>query len=454
MGRKILFIIPPFREGYSQTPIQAGVPSPPPLWPAALAPALLSAGHEVKVFDYSISRHPGKELAGVLRFFLPEVIGIGFLTPQAEFVKKLVSDLRRLCPDSFVIGGGAHSSALPRETLEEIPFDAVVVGEGDFALAGLLASDSDPLDQKILIGKSLQNLDELPLPAWEIFDISRYRNTHMLTRKNPVGWIETSRGCPHECPYCTKAVFGRGFRPKSPPRVIREIRRMLELGFQEIHLVDDNFVTDRGRALEICEQIIRNRLEFPWAPVIGVRVDGLDHELLSRMQRAGCYRICLGIESGSQRILDRIGKKITLEQVEEVVDNCRQLGLETFGYFMIGLPGEDEESMLATIRFARRLNLDLAKISYTIPLPATPLYSELKERGLLRDKNWTAYNLYHPPRDLYSHPNLDWNVVEKYFKKFYRVFYLNPGYFWKRFRFALKNKTLMSDFLGFLRTPW
>lgn len=465
-AKRILLIHPPARSIYSRTVIREGAPVSPPLWPAAITPSLISCGHIVRFIDLNLSRHPDRRLLETLESFHPNAVGIYFTTPHFPEVQDILALIGQRNPRPRAILGGPHPSALPLDTLSKLPGDVVSIGEGDFTLAEVLSNtDLSQVNGIAYRGKNgeciqnpprdpIRNLDMLPFPAWELFNLTRYRTTRLLSRRNPVGWIETSRGCPYSCPFCSKSVFGSRFRAKSPERVIEEIRKMLELGFREIHIADDGFTTDPDRAMEICERIITEELAVPWSPVTGVRIDTLNHTLLARMKAAGCYRICLGIESGSQRILDGIGKGISLEQIEEVVAWCRELGLETFGYFMIGLPHEDEVSMKATIRFARSLKLDLAKISYAIPLPATPLHRELSEKGLLHNNRWPDYNLYRSPKHLYIHPDCDWKIIELYFRKFYRSFYLNPRYFFHRIFSSLKQNTIASDFVSMLKTPW
>jgi len=465
-GKNILLIHPPARGIYSRTIIREGAPASPPLWPAVITPSLRSGGYAVRFLDLNFFRRPAKRLLEMLEFLQPDAVGIYCTTPHFPEVQNILALIGQCNSRPRTILGGPHPSALPLDTLIELPGDVVAIGEGDFTLAGVLGnpdlSQVKGIAYRDKNGECVQNpprepirdLDRLPFPAWEIYDLTRYRTTRLLARRNPAGWIETSRGCPHTCPFCTKAVFGTRFRMKSPERVIEEIRKMLGSGFREIHVADDGFTTDLGRALEICDRIVASRLSFPWSPVTGVRVDTLSDQLLARMKAAGCYRICLGVESGSQRVLDRIGKGISLEQVEKVVSRCREVGLETFAYFMIGLPGEDEASMQATINFARRLKLDLAKISFTIPLPGTPLYRELEAQGLLRNRDWSDFNLYRVPRDLYLHPDVGWDMIEKYFYRFYRDFYFDPGFVLRRLKSSLSRGTLIGDVISVFRTRW
>jgi anaerobic magnesium-protoporphyrin IX monomethyl ester cyclase len=266
--------------------------------------------------------------------------------------------------------------------------------------------------------------------------------------------METSRGCPYGCVYCNKSVFGRTFRVKSASRVVDEMELMLKEGIKEIHLADDNFTRDMVRAEKICQEIIERGLRFPWATITGIRVDRVNQRLLKKMKAAGCYRVYFGIESGSQRILNNIQKGINLKQVRQAIKWSKKAGLETFGFFMIALPGEELNDIKKTIKLATSLDLDMAKMSVTIPLPATPLYNELEEQGKIKTKNWSEFNLYLPAPAIYDHPNLDWGTIDKYYALFYRRFYFNPRFIAKRLLFSLKNRTLISDLRAALKTKW
>jgi radical SAM superfamily enzyme YgiQ (UPF0313 family) len=276
----------------------------------------------------------------------------------------------------------------------------------------------------------------------------------MLARKNPAGWIETSRGCPYNCVYCNKSVFGRNFRAKSIKRVVDEMEYMLTCGFKEIHIADDCFTVDIERAKGICNEIIKRGLHFLWAPVTGIRADRVDQELLNLMKKAGCYRVYYGIETGSNQILKIINKGETTELIRAAVEMSKKAGLEVFGFFMFALPGETEKTMRETIDFAKRLNLDLAKVSITVPLPSTRLFEQLKAECKIKETNWSRYNLYFPARDLYDHPTVGWDIVDAYYKKFYREFYFRPKFIIKRFLNSLLKGQLVDDIKSFFQVKW
>lgn len=463
--KKILLINLNQRPLYEPVKIKQGAIYSPSLALATLAGSCLKAKCKAKIFDMNLPENNEKELSRILKTFSPSFVGITFTTPLFSEMVRVAQISRKKLPGCFILGGGAHASSFPEQTLRESPLDLVVIGEGDFTLPEILSRkswkkiDGVCFKQKGEIKKTkprklISDLDVLPYPAWQLYNLARYQTTPLLATNNPVGWIETSRGCIYGCVYCNKSVFGRTFRVKSAQRIINEIKYMLNIGFKEIHIADDNFSSDMRRAEEVCDLIIKNKLRFPWATVTGIRVDKVSLELLQKMKKAGCYRVYFGIESGSQKVLNMIRKGINLRQIHQAVKWAKKVGLETFGFFMIALPGETVSDIKKTIKLAINLELDMAKMSITVPLPATPLYNELKRQGKIKTKNWSQYNLYLPASAVYDHPTLDWKTVEKYYSLFYRKFYFNPKFLLKRFLFAVKKKTLISDIKMALKTRW
>jgi len=464
-NRRVLLIDLNQRPVYAKAKVRAATHFYPSLCLATLAASCLKNGHLVRIFDMNLSENTGEKLVRILKRESPDLVGITFTTPFFSEMKRVAQLVKKNLPSALLVAGGAHASFYPKETLENSALDLVVVGEGDFALPEILSGKSLEKIKGICFKKNGQikktktreliaNLDSLPYPAWGLHDLPRYKITTFVARANPVGWMETSRGCVYGCVYCCKAVFGRTFRPKSAKRVVDEIEYMLKNGFKEIHIGDDCFSYDIKRAEEICGKILARGLKFFWSMESGLRVDCVNQKLLQKMKQAGCYRVWFGIESGSQRIIRNIKKGINLNQVRQAVKWAKKAGLEVAGFFMIALPGEKVEDIEKTIQLATNLDLDIAKMTVTIPLPATPLYDELEKQGRIKTKNWSLFNPYMPAYQLYDHDNLDWVTIEKYFSLFYRQFYLNPRFLKNRLASAIKNRTLISDIKIALKTKW
>ena len=464
MKRKVLLINPSSaRAIYAKSKIRAGIAEIPLLSLAIIAAPLLKRGHEVKILDLSISRNPYNELVNVLNLFKPDFAGITFTSPLFKEAIEISRIIKEQDKNIKVVAGGVHSTLMPEEVAREKNFDIVVVGEGEIILSELvdyydrvetikgIAFIRD--EQFVFTGARphITDIDELPLPSWHLYDLTRYKTPRLSSRKNPVGPFESSRGCPNQCTYCNKGMFGNRLRLKSVNRVVDEMEYMLECGFREIHIWEDNFSANLKRAKEICREIIRRRLRFPWNIFAGLRVDRVDKELFELLKEAGCYGVGLAAESGNQELLDRIKKRITLDQIRKAFRFAKEAELETTGFFMFGLPGETEETMKNTIDFAIELNPTYAKVTILVPFPKTAIFEEWDKLGIIKTKDWAKYN-FHSANVIYDHPNLDWDILKKYYDFFYRKFYFRPSYVTTRIKNGLLNGNILYDFYYFLKT--
>ena len=464
-SKKVLLVAPSDKVFYKDTKIKAAVPYTPLPGLPSLASILIKKGHDVKIFDFNFGDNDFDKFNLLLKEFNPSIVGITFTTPLFNEMLKICESVKNFNEKVLLIGGGAHASSFPEQTLKDSLLDVVVIGEGESKLLDIV----DDVKLKKMKGICLKeknniistekaglikDLDALPFPAWEIYNYKEYKTSKLISRKNPVGWVETSRGCVYGCVYCNKSVFGRTFRIKSARRVVDEFEHMVKLGFKELHIADDCFTTDMKRAEEICDEILKRNIKILWATVTGIRVDRVSKDLLYKMKKAGCYCVYFGIESGNQDILDKVGKGIKLEQVVNAVKWAKEVGLEVVGFFMIALPGETEKTMQDTINFAKRLDLDMAKLSIMIPLPATAVFDDFKSRNLIKTMQWEKFNYYVIPKEIYDHPNLSWDVIDKYYNKFYKEFYFRPGFILKRFIKGIKSGTIFNDIYVLLRTKW
>ncbi|MFC1990598.1 B12-binding domain-containing radical SAM protein [Chloroflexota bacterium] len=448
---------------YKGTKVDVYVQVYPVLSLACLAAVLRQKSFSVSILDLGIEKkEPFLVLDRTLDKLKPRIVGVTCTTPlyfEAAEISRAVK--KRMGKEVITVIGGPHASALPEECLKTSTFDIVVVGEGDNTIVeiaeGRSLSDIKGIyykeGEKILSTPPrpfIKDLDSLPFPALDLFDIPRYRSSKLVSRKTPMIDFMTSRGCAFNCSFCGKGVFGRRFRAKSPERVIEEIKYMLGLGFQEIRFVDDMFTTDMEHAKTVCQMILKEGLHFPWNLAAGLRVNCVDEEFLSLAKRAGLYQVSVGFESGDQACLDSIDKGITVEQGLKAMEMIRKAGLECVGFFMLGLPAETEESMKKTIDFAVKLMPDFAKVTITMPLPDARLFREYEEKGLIKSRDWSQYKL-HGAGDVYQHPTLSHEKLEEYYELFYRRFYLNPKYLFRRAKISLSRGTFFLELYYGLR---
>ena len=462
--KKVLFVMPSSQEMYSKTKVKVGVPERPSLTFATLAAPLIKDGHCVEILDLDTASDPSYELHRTMDNFAPDYVGINCSSPLYYKMKDIATSVKQHNPNTIVVSGGPHPSSFPEATLADSELDIVCVGEGDFTMREIVAGTDWNSIQGIWHKNNgtitvnpkreyISDLDQLPYPAWSLFDLKKYKTPHLSCRKNPVGTMETSRGCVFGCTYCNKNIFGRTFRVKSPQRIVDEMEYMLETGFKEIHITDDGFTTNLDRAKKVCDLISERGLKFPWNLYNGVRVDRVDRDFLDRARSSGCYAMTFGVETGDPAILANINKGTTLDKSRQTFAWAKETGIQTLAFFMIGLPGETEESINRTIEFAKELDADYAKASILLPLPGTPLYDTFDKEGYIKSKDWSLYNQ-HDPSEVYDHPNLDWETINHYYNLFYREYYIRPKFVWRQLKKDIFSRNIFYDVRDFLKTRW
>jgi len=460
--RYLLINSPETEDLFKKNKLGVALPVMPPISLASLASIILQEGHDVRILDMRVLKYPLDSLKSEIKNFPPDYLGITFTTPLAKEAFKIVAYAKSINPLLICISGGPHTSSLPIETLKNSQIDIAVIGEGEQTLkeicAGLQLKKIKGIaykeEGKIKMNEQrelITDLDSLPLPSWHLFDLKRYKTSRISCKKNPVGPLETSRGCIYGCVYCSKCTFGRIFRKKSVNRILKEIEFMLKSGFREIHIMDDMFSTDINRAKRICEEIINRNLIFPWALINGIRVDRVDQELMFKLKKSGCYRLAFGVESGDSEVLKIINKGISIEQIKRAFAIAHKAKIETIAFCMIGLPGETTASMQKTIDLMKQVKPTLPKLSILLPLPNTPLFKEWDSKGLILTKNWEDYS-FHSRNRVYRHPTLTDEQIYKYYKKFWKELLFSPEYLTRRIIRDIKEGELFYDAYYFIKS--
>ncbi len=462
-GVDCLFITPPVsvNERYSHNVGEIGGHLP-PLGIASIAAVLEENNFTVKVIDGPVSGLDSNGIAKAVRRENPGIVGFSSLTPNFFKAVKTAKKIKRLAPRIPVIIGGHHATILPKEVIKEKCFDLVVVGEGELTFLEIMKKfKKDPKlfknrkklekihgigfrnSRRIILTtprKFIEDLDRLPLPARHLFDMKKYVPLPNQYIRKPVTNIVAIRGCPFNCSYCSaNSVFGRKIRAKSPKRVVEEIKHLIgKYGIKEISFWDDTITVDNKWVNELCDLIIKEKLDIAWS-CYG-RVNTVDARLLKKMKRAGCWNIFYGIEAASPKLLNIVNKQITPEQVRRAVDLTNKAGIESRGSFMLGLPGETPELAKETIDFACSLNLDYAQFSITTPFPGTKLYKEAEKYGVLEKKlyKYNAFNVVFVP---FGYKNKE--EIERLSREAFKRFYLRPKYILRR----LKGIMSFEDFI-------
>lgn len=421
----------------------------PSLGLAYLAAVSEQAGHEVRVYDGDVEDVP---LDQVLHEFRADVAGISANTTQITAAWRDAALVKGL-GDTPVILGGPHPTVLPEESAARPDVDGVVRGEGEATWLEILAKLAKPSETEVhwldgvrgvtyrgADGQIINNasraplpaaeLDALPFPAWHLFRLARYTNLQptvdqVAGRSLP---ILTSRGCPYRCTYCSQ-IGPRRWRARSVESVVAEWRWLVqEQGAAEIGVLDDSFNIDRARVVQLSLALIDAGLSrVPWIMINGIRANLADEEVLGAMRRAGCIRTAFGVESGNQAILDTVvDKHLTLDQVRAAFRAARAVGMETIGFFIVGLPGETEATMDDTIRFACELDPLVANFSIATPFPGTQMYETVKAQGRILAETWDDY-VFFEGKARFEMPGLPAELVERKWKEAYRRFYLRPS---------------------------
>jgi radical SAM superfamily enzyme YgiQ (UPF0313 family) len=405
-----------------------------------IAAALRDEGIAVSLLDLDVEKEPEQALRHACARLKPPMVGFSATTLIWPTIAKMAGIVRDALPGSFLLCGGPHFTLYAEESLAASHFDAAVAGEGERTAAALAAAflRHEPYDRipgtVIKSGGGLQvnppgplekNLDAFPFPARDLFPNDRY--SCPLTA-GPFTTLVTSRGCPFQCRYCTQVYWQDTFRVRSPENVFREMKACVEtFGFREIMMYDETFTAPRKMVVALCDLIASEGLDIRWD--IRTRIDALDETLLRHLRKAGCRRLHLGIETGSAEILRAMNKKITLDEIREMMALVKAMDFETLGYFMVGYPGETRRTAEETRRLSRDLGLDWAHYTVVTPAPGTPLYDYARKNGYLHRDYWRDYALGRCDHEIghFVTEEFGEDDLAGLVKKAYRSFYFRPG---------------------------
>ncbi|HMB00017.1 MAG TPA: radical SAM protein [Spirochaetota bacterium] len=421
-----------------------------PLGLAYIAAVLEQNGYIVKIIDLLIEHYSDQELINIIKKFQPRYCGLSIVTPVANRAFYLARLIKKTAKNIITIAGGPHATACAEECLRK-GFDFAVRGEGEETVIDLLQHKNNPAAIKGISYRQgnqvrhnpdrpyIKDLDALPFPARHLLpDLKLYKGQEALGNRLPVATIITSRGCPFKCNFCFKAIFGNRFRSRSAQNVIQEWLYLIKTyKVKEIAIVDDTFTSNIKRVYRICDFLIKNKIKTRWSCPNGIRVDLGGYPLLKQMQQAGCYRVALGVESGSQKVLDFIGKKITLQQIKQTAVNCKKAGIKTMAFLMLGNLCENRTTMQQTIDFAKKVPFTYVQFLLTIPYPGTFLYEEIKRNGRLFIQDWDQYGQYEETAS-FAYGDITPQLLAEMSKKAYRQYYFRISYILKQI-FNLEN---------------
>jgi len=370
-----------------------------PLGLAYVAAALEKNGYPVEIYDNYLLGRPIEEVKAEISKRQPEIVGITCSSLTYSRCIEMAKAVKEVCPSCKVVVGGPHASYMPETLLEHDEVDYLVVGEGEAAIVKLATSilKGEPKGVSVVIPgvackiagevvttpqQFISDLDTVPFPARHLLPMKMYDRTLPYLNVKPVDTMSILRGCPYHCAYCeTRELWGTSCRAFSPQRVIDEIKNMTQnYGTKGIYFVGDNFTINKNRTIQLCQKIKENKLNLKWT--CETRTDLVSKELLSEMESAGCQTIFFGVESGSERIQQKLGKNIDLQEVKRTFELCKQVGIRTATSFMLGIPGETVEDMHSTFKYAKSLKADICMFNIYIACPGSKLYDEVISQHL------------------------------------------------------------------------
>lgn len=379
----------------------------PSLGLCSLAAVARKGGFSVKIIDANLENYSLSDLVKAILNKKPKWVGVSATTLTIDAAGRIATAIKKKSPQITIIIGGVHMTAVSQATLKKYQgIDVGVIGEGEETLKELLLALKQGKNLKKVKGliirdnkklfftgsrPFIQNLDELPMPAWDLLSgfPEKYTPSANSFLQLPAAHLITSRGCTGKCLFCDRSVFGRLPRMHSAKRVLEMIEHLVRnYGVQEIQFFDDNFPLFPQRLEEICQGLIKRKWGLTWS--CQARCDILNPKVLRLMKQAGCWQIGLGIESGSDEILRILQKGETKEKIRRAVQATAKAGIEIKGFFILGNPGETKETLKETEDFIQSLPLTYVHTTFFTPYPGSEAYQITHKFGRFKFKdNWS-----------------------------------------------------------------
>ena len=459
MTIQVLLVNPPYKSarGYNRegrcTQEAAFWSTPwPPLSLASIA-AVLRPEAAVRIVDCPAERVSARDLVARVERDRPDVIIAALSTETIESDLAVLAEIKNARKNVTIVAFGIHASVFAGEVLNSAAVDVVIKGEPEESAKALFVAlrAGRPLGDvagiafrsksgSVVVAERrefIANLDDLPFPAWDLVDLGRYR---LPVSRDKFLIINTARGCPFSCVFCnTQAYYGNRVRTRSAGNIVAEIRSGIErYGIRDFFFWGDTFTLVRSQVEDLCCILIAENLNVRW--VANSRVDTVDAETLALMKKAGCWLLSFGLESGDDRILRDCGKNITREKIRDAVRMTRAAGLRIAGHFILGLPGETEETARRTVALAREIDLDFAHFYSAVPYPGSELFDIASREGWIRGKSWDRFRQTEFVMDL---PTISTARLERIRREAYGALRLRPrtikmasALFFSRFRIS------------------
>lgn len=412
------------------------------LWPpvtlATTGAVLEASGHAVRILDCPAEGVTWSGLQKIIKESPPAVVIWGSGTPSIHSDLSLASDIKEIDHTISTAVFGTHVTVLDRQCMGEFPrLDFIVRNEPEITIRELASALQDRTALEEVFGLTfrnskgeiisnpprpfMENLDDLPFPAWHLVNIKSYT---LPLKGRPFVIVAPQRGCPFNCSFCTcQTYYGKKLRKRAVSHIIAEIEYdMSRFKVRDFFFWSETFVVDKNYVAELCRAIIDRGLGISWT--CNSRIDIVDRELLRLMAQAGCWMISYGIESGEQKVLDAVQKGTRAEQAYPAVQLAKEAGIKTAGHFIFGLPGETPHSMKKTIRLSQRLGLDIAQFYCCVPFPGSRLYDQAIREGWIQDNEFSSFT---QGQAILRLPTVSADQVNRSRSRAYRSFYSRPA---------------------------
>lgn len=400
----VLFVAPPFSYGILDSLSSRS----PPLGAASIAAVLEQAGYTVMILDAFTLGLKHEEIVEKAKEIHPKIIAAAGVTANFPLTMNLLKAFKKVLPSVITIYGGPHATILPETAITRDEVDYVIIGEAEYTtlelvhyllrnqgdykhIPGLCYSDENKKPIRTLPRDLIKNLDELPIPAYHLLPMDKYKAYAALDVGRKFSTMITSRGCTAQCGFCTSVQMNQyKWRQRSPKLVVDEIEYLNKTyGISHMYFQDDEFTVNHKRVVEICDEIKARNLDVIWECL--TRVSNVKEDILQKMYEGGCRSIIYGVECGYQEGIDRLRKFITLQQVERAVFLTKKTGIQVKCSFLIGLPWESEKEIKQTIAFAKKIDADITYFNTLNPYFETPIFKEVAENNLFVGEDATNW---------------------------------------------------------------
>ncbi|NOY25229.1 MAG: B12-binding domain-containing radical SAM protein [Oligoflexia bacterium] len=403
---RVLFI--KYHEAADQQPLSKKAAEKLGVFPSlalgGLAAWVRQNGFPVGIIDLHVENLMPMDASDRVRHFAPDIVALTSKTLGWPAIIEIAQMVRQAAPHATIVVGGPHMSIYPRESMTWDIFDIAVVGDGEETFleicerveSGSSLADTLGCVVRNEVGEIVQNpprpaltsIDKYPMTAWDLLPVNDY---HCLTLLKPFATMVTTRGCPWHCGYCSQ-VYSEKLRFRDIIQVVDEMEHLeRHYGVREIVFFDETFTIGKRRMLQFGEEVQRRGLKVKFN--IRARVDTVDRDVVRALKKAGLRSIHMGVEAGTDRVLKIMNKQITRAQTVQAFRVCREEGVDTRGYFMVGYYDATHDDVEDMIRFASGLGLDWASFSVATALPATDLYRIAQERGYVQGDFWKQYTI-------------------------------------------------------------